>query len=162
MHWEQCKNMHHKSHHLNHSHCHPWLLFCHLICIVWCLTTSDRLIVGFRQPLGGEGIVPVVPHVANKHQHLLTVSQPANQILSNIFVHQNLIQLSIFIPPLCSCGSNDTTRNGLICNRLAKWKSRKQETYFKKKDQLAKVLSNATISRSLKLEEEVLPTGKTG
>ena len=37
---------------------------------------SHRLIVGFRYPLGGEGIVPtVVPHVAReKQRYLLTVS----------------------------------------------------------------------------------------
>ena len=62
------------THHLNHRHClvpcHP----CYLVCLDWCLTTSHWLIVGFRSPLGGEGIVPVVSHVANKHREQLKVS----------------------------------------------------------------------------------------
>ena len=49
---------------------------------------SHRLIVGFRYPLGGEGIVPtVVPHVARKKTEIPINSKcrPADRVLLHLF-----------------------------------------------------------------------------
>ena len=55
--------------------------------------------------------------------------RPADWILLHIFAYQNLThQLSNFIPPLSRgtvITSNDMLGNGLICKKLAKWKSKK-------------------------------------
>ena len=81
--------------------------------------TSAWLIFGFRQLLGGDVIVPVVLHVANKHQHLLTVcDDQQTRYCSTSLSSRISLQFSISIPQL-SYGSSykDNTKNGLTCKK---------------------------------------------
>ena len=112
-----------------------------MILVLYCLAAPHRLIAAFSQSSGAEDFFPTV-----------CKGRAKDRILSHNFVHQNLTQLSIFVP-LLSCGSSDSDDMIIALIWMISWAM--EVVIFLKSDilgndtrnRLAKVSSNTTIKQ---------------